>query len=119
MNRTTTCDCHVIHEEVVNKAQQSMPPTLHSLASMYKLFADDTRVKILWALCQNDMCVCDLAVLLDMTKSAVSHQLKNLRLANLVKFKRQGQIVYYSIADEHVICILSVGLEHIKSRNRR
>jgi len=83
------------------------------LAGLYKAFADGTRLRILWALSREEMCVCDLAFLLDMTKSAISHQLKFLRLSNLVKFRKQGQIVYYSLADAHVVDIFEKGFEHI------
>ena len=80
---------------------------------MFKLFGDSTRIQILHALEQNEMCVCDLAVLLGMTKSAISHQLKALKLANLVKFRREAQIIYYSLADEHVKEMIDKGFEHI------
>lgn len=110
-----TCDCDIIHHEVVNKVKEMMPPgnDFDNLANLYKMFSDKTRVHILWALSCNEMCVCDLAALLNKTKSAVSHQLKSLRLANLVKNKRQGKVVYYSLADEHVRDIFEKGLEHI------
>jgi len=75
---------------------------LYELANLYKVFADNTRIKILWALTCEKMCVCDLAVLLDMTKSAISHQLKTLRLAGVVKYDKQGKEVYYSLADDSV-----------------
>jgi ArsR family transcriptional regulator len=84
-----------------------------SLAVLYKMFSDPTRVKILWALQCNEMCVCDLAVLLNMTKSAISHQLKSLRLTNLVKFRKEGKVVYYSLADDHVKTIFENGVAHI------
>ncbi|MDR1706240.1 MAG: metalloregulator ArsR/SmtB family transcription factor, partial [Clostridiales bacterium] len=83
------------------------------LAGLYKMFSDPTRVKILWALHCRRMCVCDLAVLLGMTKSAISHQLKSLRLTNLVKYEKQGKVVYYSLADEHVEDIFEKGFAHI------
>ncbi len=83
------------------------------LAALYKAFSDPTRVKILWALKCHEMCVCDLAVLLNMTKSAISHQLKTLRLSNLVKYDRQGKVVYYSLADSHVLEILACGFDHV------
>jgi DNA-binding transcriptional ArsR family regulator len=83
------------------------------LASLFKMFGDGTRVKILHALEQNELCVCDLAALLGMTKSAISHQLKALRLSNLVKSRRDGQVVYYSLADDHVKYILDIGFDHI------
>ena len=84
------------------------------LASFFKVFGDETRLKILWAIDRHEMCVCDLAALLGVTKSAVSHQLKALRLANLVKFRREGQIVYYMLADDHVKAILDIGFDHLR-----
>lgn len=111
-----SCDCDVIHEGTVKLVQAVMPDgrDFYDLANLYKMFADGTRVKILWALSCNPMCVCDLAVLLGMTKSAISHQLKSLRLSNLVKYQRDGKIVYYSLADDHVRDIFEKGFEHIK-----
>ncbi|MBS4007573.1 MAG: helix-turn-helix transcriptional regulator [Clostridium sp.] len=114
-NRQGNCDCDVIHEEVVARVRESMPDNkdLSNLANLYKMFSDNTRLNILWALSCEDMCVCDLAVLLGMTKSAISHQLKSLRLSNLVKFDKQGNIAYYSLLDCHVKDLLQKGLEHI------
>ncbi|MDR0456202.1 MAG: metalloregulator ArsR/SmtB family transcription factor [Treponema sp.] len=111
-----SCDCDVIHEDVVRRVRSAMPPTgvFGDLANLYKMFSDNTRVKILWALSCSSMCVCDLAVLLGMTKSAISHHLRSLRLSNLVKYTRQGKIVYYSLADRHVKDIFRKGFEHIK-----
>ena len=85
----------------------------YDLADLYKMFADSTRVRILWALSREEMCVCDIAVLLDMTKSAISHQLRALRLANLVRYEKRGKEVYYSLADDHVKDIFEKGFEHI------
>ena len=85
----------------------------YDLANLYKMFADNTRVRILWALSCEEMCVCDLAVLLGLSKSAVSHQLKLLRLTNLVKYNKQGKVVYYSLADNHVRDVFEKGFEHI------
>ena len=109
------CDCDVIHEDIVHKVSAAMPPDsdFYQLSGLYKMFSDSTRVKILWALHCSEMCVCDLAVLLNMTKSAISHQLKSLRLVNLVKFKKQGKVVYYSLADDHVKDIFEKGFAHI------
>ncbi|MCL2007867.1 MAG: metalloregulator ArsR/SmtB family transcription factor [Treponema sp.] len=109
------CDCDVIHEEVVSKVRNVMPreEEFYDLADLYKMFSDSTRIRILWALCREEMCVCDIAVLLGMTKSAISHQLRALRLANLVKFRKQGKEVYYSPADSHVKDIFEMGFEHI------
>ena len=108
------CDCEVIHEDVVTRVRDQMPDgdDLYALANFYKLLADKTRVRILWALSCESMCVCDLAVLLGMTKSAISHQLKSLRLANLVKYDKQGREVYYSLTDEHVRHILQESFAH-------
>lgn len=111
-----SCDCDVIHEDIVQRVRAAMPDSedFYSLANLYKMFSDTTRVTILWALSCNSMCVCDLAVLLGMTKSSISHHLKSLRLSNLVKYVRQGKIVYYSLADDHVKDIFEKGFEHIK-----
>jgi len=109
-----TCDCNVIHEDVVARVRENMPEAarFYALSNLYKMFADHTRLKLLWALSRERMCVCDLAVLLGMTKSAVSHQLKSLRLANLVKNEREGKNVYYSLADCHVREMLENGFVH-------
>jgi ArsR family transcriptional regulator len=110
------CDCEMIHHDVVRRVRKAMPQSedFYDLADLYKMFADSTRVRILWALSCEEMCVCDLAVLLGMTKSAISHQLKSLRLSNLVKYERQGKVVYYSLADDHVRDIFEKGFEHIQ-----
>jgi DNA-binding transcriptional ArsR family regulator len=113
--RAPICDCEAIHEEIVSRVggQMLLKDEYKKLAELYKMFSDGTRVQILHALEHNEMCVCDLAVLLNMTKSAISHQLKSLRLSNLVRFRREGQVVYYSLADAHVKDILDRGFEHI------
>lgn len=110
-----TCDCEMIHEAVVADTREKLQPETEytSLAALFKMFGDGTRVKLLHALEQNELCVCDLAALLGVTKSAVSHQLKALRLSNLVKSRRDGQVVYYSLADEHVKTILDIGFDHL------
>lgn len=115
MNTETNCDCDVIHQDIVDYVRKDMPQRTQfdGLAGLYKMFADSTRVSILWALNTKEMCVCDLAVLLGMTKSAISHQLKSLRMSSLVKFKKQGKVVYYSLSDDHVKDILEKGFEHI------
>lgn len=118
MNREFSCDCDVIHEEVVNKVRKATLPdrTFEDMAVLYKAFADNTRLRILWALSQSEMCVCDIAVLLGMSKSAVSHHLKSLRLTNLAKARKEGKIVFYSLADEHVVQILETGLQHVQEQ---
>ena len=116
MDKQHIWSCAMIHEALVERAQKNMRPEeeYQRLATLFKMFGDGTRVKILHALEQNELCVCDLAALLGMTKSAVSHQLKALRLANLVKFRRDGQVIYYSLADDHVKYILDIGFDHIR-----
>ncbi|MGN1111712.1 MAG: ArsR/SmtB family transcription factor [Acutalibacteraceae bacterium] len=116
MEKQPVCDCDVIHSDIVNSVREQMceKDEYIELASLFKLFGDGTRVQILHALEQSEMCVCDIAVLLGLTKSAVSHQLKALRLANLVKFRREAQTVYYSLADSHVKEILDKGFEHLR-----
>ncbi|NLY86613.1 MAG: helix-turn-helix transcriptional regulator, partial [Tissierellia bacterium] len=98
------CDITVIHEDVVNSVKEKMPEEeiLYDLAELYKVFGDSTRVKILWALGESEMCVCDIAALLNMTQSAISHQLRILKQARLVKNRRVGKVVYYSLDDDHV-----------------
>ena len=109
------CDCTTIHEEVVGKVRNGMPreDTLMDLSDTFNVFSDSTRLKILCALIQAEMCVCDIAALLGMTQSAVSHQLRVLKQANLVKNRRDGKVVYYSIADAHVETIINNGMEHV------
>ena len=115
MEKQHMCDCDVIHEKIVEDTRGRMQGEEEylDLASLFKMFGDGTRVKILHALELNEMCVCDLAALLGMTKSAISHQLKALRLSNLVKSRRDGQVIYYSLADDHVKYILDIGFDHI------
>lgn len=110
-----TCDCEVIHSEVVDsvKSQLENDSLIIDLADFFKIFGDSTRLKIMLALAKSELCVCDIASLLNMTISAVSHQLKLLRESNLVKTKRSGKVVYYSLADEHVAEIIECGLEHV------
>lgn len=111
-----TCKSSVIHEDKVNEVRSKMQPREEyiELASLFKLFGDGTRVQILHALEQGEMCVCDLSALLGLTKSAVSHQLKALRLARLVQFRKDGQVVYYSLADDHVKQIIDTGFDHLR-----
>ncbi|MEG6616976.1 metalloregulator ArsR/SmtB family transcription factor [Peptococcaceae bacterium 1198_IL3148] len=114
-NPIERCHCDVIHEEVVNQVRAKMPEeeTLYDLAELFKVFGDSTRIKILWALDEAEMCVCDIAALLNMTQSAISHQLRVLKQAKLVKNRKEGKVVYYSLDDEHVKQIFNQGLVHI------
>lgn len=109
------CDCDVIHEEIVSRVRSNMPKeeSLYDLAELFKVFGDSTRIKILWALDESEMCVCDIAVLLNMTQSAISHQLRVLKQANLVHNRKEGKIVFYSLTDEHVRQIFDQGMTHI------
>lgn len=115
MEKQHICDCDMIHEEMVENTRSRMQNEEEylDLAALFKMFGDGTRVKILHALELHELCVCDLAALLGMTKSAISHQLKALRLSNLVKSRREGQVIYYSLADDHVKYILDIGFDHI------
>ena len=109
------CDCDVIHDDVVNSVRTKMPKeeTLYDLAELFKVFGDSTRIRILWALDEAEMCVCDIAYLLNMTQSAISHQLRVLKQAKLVRNRKEGKVVYYSLDDEHVKMIFDQGLVHI------
>ncbi len=109
------CDCDVIHEEAVARARsaQVSEEEIERLAALLKLFGDRTRLRLLQALRPGELCVCDLAALLVLSKSAVSHQLKLLRMADLVRYRREGQVLWYSLADEHVSALLDLGFEHI------
>lgn len=116
MDRLPVCECESVHRDVVDAVapQLIQRDEAIELAALFKLFGDGTRVRILQALRVHELCVCDLAALFSVTKSAISHQLKALRLSNLVKFRREGQNVYYSLADEHVEKILDLGLDHLR-----
>ena len=116
MKIDSKCDCNIIHEDVVAKAKKVLSSIniIDKLSVFYKVFADATRLKILTLLDNvGSMCVCDIAVSVDMTKSAVSHQLNYLKVNNLVKSKKYGKEVMYEIADEHVKDIFEKGVEHI------
>ena len=117
-NNIEVCDCNVIHEDIVNQVRDKMPQeeSLYDLAELFKVFGDSTRIRILWALHEAEMCVCDIAVLLNMTQSAISHQLRVLKQANLVKNRKEGKVVYYSLVDDHVREIFDQGLIHINEK---
>ena len=109
------CEYIHIHEEAVNKVKKSLPADeiLSDLADLFKLFGDTTRIKILYLLFEKELCVCDIAVLLNMTQSAISHQLKVLKSHKLIKHRRNGKTVFYSLADNHVRTIIAQGTEHL------
>jgi len=110
------CEEEELHPDVVKRVREQLPPDelLYDLAELFKMFGDSTRVKILYALLESELCVCDLAKLMEVTQSAISHQLRVLKANKLVKFRREGKNVLYSLADEHVVRILSQGMEHIE-----
>lgn len=110
-----SCKCNVIHEDTVIRVKDSLPQeeTLYDLAELFKVFGDSTRIKIICALFEAELCVCDMATLLGMTQSAISHQLRNLKAARLVKFRREGKVIYYSLDDDHVKHIFNEGFKHI------
>lgn len=109
------CDCDIIHTENVALAKSKMlnDETLKKISNFYKALADSTRTKIINLLEKNELCVCDICVILNMTKSAVSHQLKYLKQMNLIKSKRKGKEIWYTLADSHVSEVFDISLEHI------
>ena len=109
------CELMYAHEEIVEKVQKEMPDedTLYDLTELFRIFGDSTRIRILYVLFEAEMCVCDIAALLGMTQSAISHQLRALKNAKLVTSRREGKTVFYSLADDHVKTIIDQGLEHI------
>ena len=110
------CDFIHAHEDVVEKVRQELPgeDTLYDLTELFRIFGDSTRVRILYVLFEAEMCVCDIAALLGLTQSAVSHQLRALKNVRLVKSRREGKTVFYSLADDHVKTIINQGLEHVQ-----
>ena len=109
-----TCITKGIHRKIIRSVNRNMPDpvALYELADLFKLFGDSTRLGILWALSESEMCVCDLCALLKMKQPAVSHQLKNLKQSRIVKARRDGKIVYYSLEDAHIRRLLNLGMEH-------
>ena len=109
------CGFLCVHEDTVDRVLRELPDdeTLYDLAELFKVFGDSTRVKILYALFEAELCVCDIAQLLGLTQSAVSHQLRVLKGSRLVKPRRDGKTVFYSLADEHVRRIIAQGMDHI------
>lgn len=110
------CDYLVIHEDAVQEVQKNLPDedTIFDLAELYKIFGDHTRIRILCVLWEHELCVCDIAKLLAMTQSAISHQLRLLKSARLIKFRRDGKTVFYSLADDHVRTLINCAIEHIR-----
>lgn len=115
-NGVERCDEFCTHGEVVGKVQADMPDEekLYDLAELFKMFGDSTRIRILYVLFEAEMCVCDIAEVLKMTQSAISHQLRLLKQAKLIQSRREGKMVYYSLADDHVRTIIDQGMEHVE-----
>ncbi|MBD9115181.1 ArsR family transcriptional regulator [bacterium] len=112
------CDCNVIHENVVENVKSKMLDSefITEISLFFKILGDNTRVKILFALDHNEMCVCDIANVLNMTKSSISHQLSYLKDLNIVKSRKSGKEVYYSLDDEHVKEVFEVAISHIEHK---
>lgn len=116
IDTATTCVTKGIHEKIVSYVKKRIPENrrLSELADLFKLFGDGTRIGILWALSESEMCVCDICALLHMKQPAVSHQLKNLKQARIVKNRRDGKVIYYSLDDDHIRKLLNLGMEHVR-----
>lgn len=112
------CDCMEVHEEIVKDVRANLPQEalLDNVADTFKVFGDKTRIKILFVLHARELCVCDIAQLLEMNQSAISHQLKVLKQAKLIRSRRDGKQVYYALDDSHVRTILSMGMEHVMEK---
>jgi ArsR family transcriptional regulator len=115
-----TCSCSLVHEEAVGMARAAAPSaeTVEALGGLFKVFGDPSRVRILSALAAAELCVCDLGLVLGMSQSAISHQLALLRAARLVRNRREGKVIYYSLDDDHVRRLLALGLEHVAEEGR-
>jgi ArsR family transcriptional regulator, lead/cadmium/zinc/bismuth-responsive transcriptional repressor len=115
---TETCITKGIHQDTVRHVARLMPDfdDLNESADLFKLFGDSTRISILWALCESEMCVCDLCALLKMKQPAVSHQLKNLKQSRVVRSRRDGKVIFYALDDEHIRKMLNLGMEHVKEK---
>lgn len=109
------CEENVVHENLLTEVRRKLPPeeALYDLAELFKVFGDSTRVRILFVLLEEEVCVCDLSDMLSMTPSAISHQLKILSRAKLIRSRREGKSVFYSLSDDHVRTMLDQGMEHI------
>ena len=110
------CDEQVVHSDILDRVKPDMPDeeSLYDLAELFKVFGDTTRIRILYVLFESEMCVCDIAELLNMSQSAISHQLRVLKQSRLVRSRRDGKTIYYSLSDDHVRTIIGQGMEHIE-----
>ena len=110
------CEINIIHQEKVDEVKKIIPKDdfIYDLAEFFKVFADSTRMKIIYALMENELCVCDISAIVGTTQSAISHQLRILKQSKLVKYRKEGKVVYYSLDDEHIHEIVKKGSEHIE-----
>ena len=117
-NGVERCDYSHVHQEIVEQVERAMPEDeiLYDLAELFKIFGDSTRIKILYVLFESEMCVCDIANVLGMSKSSISHQLGTLRRSGIVKCRKVGKEVFYMLDDEHVKEVFEVGIEHIEHK---
>lgn len=115
------CDCNIIHQDIVYEAKKKMLDNamFNKVSLFFKVVGDDTRLKILYALDNNEMCVCDISNLLNMTKSSISHQLKILRDNGLVKSRKDGKEVYYMLDDEHVSNVVEIACVHVIHKEKK
>lgn len=118
MKNEFICDCNTIHQDVVDKVAKKMldQSLIFQIANFYKILGDSTRMKILYALDKSEMCVCDIANLLSMSKSSISHQLSILRKNGFVKYRKNGKEVYYTLDDDHVKTVIEIGIEHVEHK---
>ena len=116
LNQIECCEKNEVHENLLKLVNEKMPDEvkLYDLAELFKIFGDSTRIRILFVLFESEVCVCDLAQALNMNQSAISHQLRILKQSKLIKNRREGKSVFYSLADDHVRTIISQGMEHIE-----
>ena len=115
IEKVDNCNCTVIHHEIIDEVRKDIleESILSDLADLFNVFGDTTRIKILHVLSKSEMCVCDISALINMNRSSVSHQLKTLRQAKLVKYRKEGKIVYYSLSNDHVKQVFNQGLIHL------
>ena len=114
-NGVERCDEFCTHDDLLRRLRPELPreEKLYDLAELFKIFGDTTRIRILYVLFESEVCVCDIAEVLGMTQSAISHQLRLLKQAKLVRSRREGKTVYYALADDHVRTILGQGMDHV------
>ena len=116
MKKNITCDCNIIHHDIVDNVIENLPNEndINSVSKIFKVLGDSTRSRIVFALLEAELCVCDISSILNMTKSAISHQLSILKEYNIVKYRKSGKQVYYSLDDDHIINIIRQTLVHVK-----